>query len=81
MAAAWPEDKGSAVIGVVVEAKNRTRGDLLKAEEYCERAILVKPDDGEVLSMYGDLIWNNHRDGDRAKYYFDRALQASPEDW
>ncbi|EOY29481.1 Uncharacterized protein TCM_036999 [Theobroma cacao] len=57
------------------------RGDLLKAEEYCERAILVKPDDGEVLSMYGDLIWINHGDGARALYYSHRAAQASPDDY
>ena len=53
----------------------------MKAEEYCERAVLVKPDDGEILSMYGDLIWSNHGDGARAQSYFDRAVQASPDDW
>ncbi|KAA3477648.1 Tetratricopeptide TPR-1 [Gossypium australe] len=57
------------------------RGDLVKAEEYCERAVLVKPDDGEVLSMYGDLIWTNHKDEARAQSFFDRAVQASPNDW
>ncbi|XWS17815.1 hypothetical protein CRYUN_Cryun33cG0100400 [Craigia yunnanensis] len=56
------------------------RGDLLKAEEYCERAALLKPDDGEILSMYGDLIWVNHRDAARAQSYFDRAVVASPND-
>ncbi|MFQ6642956.1 hypothetical protein Gotur_018441 [Gossypium turneri] len=56
------------------------RGDLVKAEEYCERAVLVKPDDGEVLSMYGDLIWTNHKDEARAQSFFDRAVQASPND-
>ncbi|GMJ07720.1 hypothetical protein HRI_004441200 [Hibiscus trionum] len=56
------------------------QGDLVKAEEYCERAVLMKPNDGEVLSMYGDLIWTNHRDEARAQSYFDRALQASPDD-
>ncbi|KAK8509326.1 hypothetical protein V6N13_062375 [Hibiscus sabdariffa] len=56
------------------------RGDPVKAEEYCERAVLVKPNDGEVLSMYGDLIWTNHRDETKAQSYFDRALQASPND-
>ncbi|KAK8505385.1 hypothetical protein V6N13_045824 [Hibiscus sabdariffa] len=56
------------------------RGDLLKAEEYCERAVLMKPDDGEILSMYGDLIWTNHKDEAKAESYFDRAVQASPND-
>ncbi|XP_022754130.1 uncharacterized protein LOC111302518 [Durio zibethinus] len=55
------------------------RGDLVKAEEY-ERAVLVKPDDGKILSMYGDLIWSNHKDGARAQSFFDRAMQVSPDD-
>ena len=41
----------------------------------------MKPYDGEILSMYGDLIWVNHGDGARAQSYFDRALEASPDDW
>ncbi|KAJ8751798.1 hypothetical protein K2173_025986 [Erythroxylum novogranatense] len=56
------------------------RGDGLKAEEYCERAILTSGGDGNVLSMYGGLVWSNHGDGARAQTYFDRALQSSPDD-
>lgn len=51
------------------------------AEEYYGRAILASPGDGELLSLYGKLIWETHRDGDRAKSYFDRAVSASPDDW
>ena len=52
-----------------------------KAEEYYGRAILASPGDGEVLSLYGKLIWERHRDESRAKSYFDRAVTASPDDW
>ncbi|CAI0415098.1 unnamed protein product [Linum tenue] len=56
------------------------RGDAARAEEFCERAILVSGGDGGVLSMYGDLIWNNHRDGGRANTYFNQAVKSSPDD-
>ena len=52
-----------------------------KAEEYYGRAILASPGDGEVLSLYGKLIWERHRDESRANSYFDRAVTASPDDW
>ncbi|CAA7025422.1 unnamed protein product [Microthlaspi erraticum] len=57
------------------------KGDERKAEEYCERAMLSENGrDGEMLSMYGDLIWKNHGDGVRAQSYFDQAVQSSPDD-
>lgn len=52
-----------------------------KAEEYYGRALLASPGDGEVLSLYGSLIWETQRDEDRAHGYFDQAVKASPEDW
>lgn len=55
-------------------------GDVVKAEEYYGRAILASPGDGEVLSLYGNLIWEKERDERRAKSYFDQAVQASPDD-
>ncbi|KAM7258030.1 hypothetical protein ACFE04_013771 [Oxalis oulophora] len=58
----------------------REVGDLVRAEEYCERAILANAREGDVLSMYGDLIWNNHRDASRARYYFHQASQIAPDD-
>ncbi|KAK9275693.1 hypothetical protein L1049_022960 [Liquidambar formosana] len=54
--------------------------DTVRAEEYYERAILASPGDGEVLSLYGKLIWDTNRDENRAKSYFDQAVYASPND-
>lgn len=60
----------------------QVKGDERKAEEYCERAMLSEDGrDGEMLSMYGGLIWKNHGDGVRAQSYFDQAVQSSPDDW
>ncbi|KAL8223135.1 hypothetical protein R6Q57_020534 [Mikania cordata] len=56
------------------------RGDVLKAEEYCSRAILANPNDATALSMYADLIWETKKDASRAQGYFDQAIKASPDD-
>jgi len=53
----------------------------VKAEEYCSRAILANPNDGKVLSMYADLIWESQKDASRAETYFDQAVKAAPDDW
>lgn len=53
----------------------------MRAEEYYGRAILASPGNGELLSLYGKLIWESHRDGERAKSYFDQSVRASPDDW
>ncbi|KAF5176811.1 Tetratricopeptide repeat (TPR)-like superfamily protein [Thalictrum thalictroides] len=42
------------LLGNYAKFLKEVRGDLIKAEEYCERAILVNPDDANVL----ELCWN-----------------------
>ncbi|CAA6669650.1 unnamed protein product [Spirodela intermedia] len=41
---------------------------------------LHEPGDGEVLSLYGKLIWETQGDETRAESYFERAVEASPDD-
>lgn len=59
----------------------KAEGDAVSAEECYGRAILASPGDGEVLSLYGKLVWETHRDEERAEAYFNRAVKASPDDW
>jgi tetratricopeptide (TPR) repeat protein len=55
------------------------KGDYGRAEEYYSRAILADPNDGELLSEYAKLVWDVHRDGERASSYFEQAARASPQ--
>lgn len=53
--------------------------DYTKAEEFCHRAILANPSDGETLAQYANLIWDKQRNFERAASYFERAVQAAPD--
>ncbi|CAH9086884.1 unnamed protein product [Cuscuta europaea] len=70
------------ILGNYAKFLSEVRGDYVKAEEYCVRAMLASGnDEGSILSMYGDLMWGLHKDADKAISYYDRAVQASPDDW
>lgn len=43
------------------------------------RAVLADPGDGEITAEYAKLVWEVHRDSHKASVYFERAVQASPE--
>ncbi|KAK4266222.1 hypothetical protein QN277_027174 [Acacia crassicarpa] len=58
----------------------QSKGDLHGAEEYFLRATLVDPNNGEILMQYAKLVWDLHRDKQRALEYFERAAQASSPD-
>ncbi|KAF3457825.1 hypothetical protein FNV43_RR02485 [Rhamnella rubrinervis] len=58
----------------------QSNGDLHGAEEYYSRAVLADPGDGEIMAKYAKLIWDLHRDKDRALSYFQRAAEAAPHD-
>ncbi|XP_073053464.1 uncharacterized protein [Primulina eburnea] len=57
-----------------------SRGELFKAEEYYDRAIMADPNNGEVLCLFAKLVWELYRDKEQALTYFERAALASPGD-
>ncbi|XP_010483912.1 PREDICTED: uncharacterized protein LOC104762333 isoform X2 [Camelina sativa] len=56
------------------------KGDLSGAEEYYHKCTVVEPCDGVALANYGRLVMKLHQDEAKAMTYFERAVQASPED-
>ncbi|KAG5594165.1 hypothetical protein H5410_035397 [Solanum commersonii] len=70
----------SLLLGNYARFLKEVSGNLVKAEEYCERAMLANPSDGNVLSFYADLIWRTHKDVPRANNYFDKAVKVAPND-
>ncbi|KAE8701410.1 Tetratricopeptide repeat-like superfamily protein, putative isoform 2 [Hibiscus syriacus] len=72
---------GSNGDGEIEEHYRRmSKRDLQGAEEYYGRAVLVDPKDGKTLSQYAKLVWELHHNEERASNYFERAVQASPQD-
>ncbi|KAL1199347.1 hypothetical protein V5N11_015732 [Cardamine amara subsp. amara] len=72
--------RNSLLTGNYAKFLKEVKEDMKKAEEYCERAILGNTNDGNVLSLYADLILHNHGDRKRADSYFQQAVKMSPED-
>lgn len=58
----------------------QTKGDLQGAEEYYLRATVSDPGDGEILAQYAQLVCELHHDSKKASSYFERAVEATPED-
>ncbi|XP_010105207.2 uncharacterized protein LOC21394528 isoform X1 [Morus notabilis] len=58
----------------------QSKGDLHGAEEYYSRASLADPEDGEIWMQYAKLVWDLHRDQERASSYFKLATEVSPQD-
>ncbi|KAK2967925.1 hypothetical protein RJ640_010535 [Escallonia rubra] len=58
----------------------QSKGNLPGAEENYFRASLADPKDGEVLMQYATLVWQLHRNQDRASRYFERATHVLPND-
>ena len=56
----------------------QTKGDVEGTEEYYARAMQANPENGEVISQYAQLVWELHRDQDKAAGYFKRAVEAAP---
>ncbi|XP_010475113.1 PREDICTED: uncharacterized protein LOC104754590 [Camelina sativa] len=56
------------------------KGDFSGAEEYYHKCTVVEPCDGVALANYGRLVMKLHQDEAKAMSYFERAVQASPED-
>ncbi|KAF3335985.1 hypothetical protein FCM35_KLT20492 [Carex littledalei] len=62
---------------------HEVEGDVQGAMECYERAIVAggtADENGEVMALYGKLIWEKEREKERAEVYMERAVQASPND-
>ncbi|KAL5200026.1 hypothetical protein ABZP36_021229 [Zizania latifolia] len=68
------------LLGNYAKFLKEVEGDVARAQEYCERAIVANPGDGEALALYAGLVWETSRDADRADAYYTRAVQAAPDD-
>ncbi|XP_019173985.1 PREDICTED: uncharacterized protein LOC109169566 [Ipomoea nil] len=67
-------------LGNYAKFLKEVKGDFVKAEEYCGRAILANADEGHIFCLYADLIWCLYKDAARAKSYYEQAVKVSPDD-
>ena len=58
----------------------QSKGDVSGAEDYYLRATVADPKDGEIMMQYAKLVWELHRDQDKALTYFEKAVFTTPED-
>ncbi|GKD85976.1 tetratricopeptide-like helical domain containing protein [Tanacetum coccineum] len=58
----------------------QSKGDVSGAEDYYLRATAADPKDGEIMMQYAKLVWELHRDNDKALTYFEKAVFTAPED-
>ncbi|KAL2895959.1 Transmembrane and TPR repeat-containing protein 1, partial [Bienertia sinuspersici] len=75
------DNPGNALLlGNYAKFLKEVKGDFYKAEEYCKRAIQTKDEDGDIHSLYGELIWLIDNDITRAEAHFHQAVLAQPSD-
>jgi tetratricopeptide (TPR) repeat protein len=60
---------------------NKVEGDLASAEGCYVRALLACPIDADLLSLYDRVIWEASQEKEHAQAYFERVVQAAPDDW
>lgn len=66
----------------IVFLEKQVKGGFRKSKGILRKSISGKPKDGNVLSLYADLIWLIQKDASRANAYFDQALKSHPnDDW
>lgn len=58
----------------------QSEGRLDEAVEQCYQATLTYPEDGEILVLYAQLVWEVHHDQAKASSYFERAALVAPND-
>lgn len=59
----------------------QTKGDYIAAERCLEKAVAACPRDADVLVQYAKLLWDFRHDAEGATTFFERAVQAGPDDW
>uniref|UniRef100_A0A9I9CNU7 Tetratricopeptide repeat-like superfamily protein n=1 Tax=Cucumis melo TaxID=3656 RepID=A0A9I9CNU7_CUCME len=55
-----------------------SEGKLDEAEEQSYQATITYPEDGEILVLYAQLVWELHHDQAKASSYFERAALVAP---